>query len=136
MLILGGKWFVDSAVSLATAMGMSQAIIGLTIVAIGTSLPELATSIVAAMKKNSDLAVGNIVGSNIFNIFLILGISSLVAPLPKGNITNIDLILCILASLILLASSYLMGKYKVTRTEGAIFLVMYLAYLGYQVSQV
>ncbi len=136
LLILGGKWFVDSAVSLATAMGMSQAVIGLTIVAIGTSLPEMATSIVAAMKKNSDIAVGNIVGSNIFNIFFILGLSSIVAPLPLGNITAIDLYTCILASLVLLASAYLMGKYKVTRTEGAIFVVIYLAYLGYQVSQV
>ena len=135
LLILGGKWFVDSAVSLATDMGMSQAVIGLTIVAIGTSLPELATSVVAALKKNSDIAVGNIVGSNIFNIFFVLGVSSIVAPLPKGNITNIDLIVCILASLILLASSYLMGKYKVTRVEGGIFVILYLAYIGYQVSQ-
>ena len=86
LLILGGKWFVDSAVSLATAMGMSQAVIGLTIVAIGTSLPEMATSIIAAMKKNSDLAVGNIVGSNISNIFLILGMADIQGPLSKPTL--------------------------------------------------
>jgi cation:H+ antiporter len=135
LLVLGGKWFVDSAVDIAISLGMSQAVIGLTIVAVGTSLPEFATSVVAAMKKNSDIAVGNIVGSNIFNVFFILGISSLVAPLPIGNITDIDLYTCILASAILLASSYFMGKYKVTRVEGGIFVIIYLVYLGYQVSQ-
>ncbi|MFZ1749507.1 MAG: calcium/sodium antiporter, partial [Saprospiraceae bacterium] len=80
-LIGGGKLFVDGAVEIALKLGMSKAVIGLTIVAIGTSLPELATSVVAALKKNSDIAVGNIVGSNIFNVFLILGTSSLVSPL-------------------------------------------------------
>jgi cation:H+ antiporter len=135
-LVGGGKLFVDSAVDLALSFGMSKAVIGLTIVAIGTSLPELATSVVAALKKNSDIAVGNIVGSNIFNVFFVLGVSSLIAPLPKGNITDIDLYVCIFASLALLASGYIMGRHKVTKPEGIIFLLCYVLYLGYQVNQV
>ncbi len=135
LLIGGGKLFVDSAVSLALSFGMSQAVIGLTIVAIGTSLPELATSVVAALKKNSDIAVGNVVGSNIFNVFFILGASSIISPLDRGNITNIDLYACIFASVVLLASGYVMGRHKVTKVEGIIFVLLYIIYLGYQVQQ-
>lgn len=135
LLIGGGKLFVDSAVSLALSFGMSQAVIGLTIVAIGTSLPELATSVVAALKKNSDIAVGNVVGSNIFNVFFILGASSIISPLDRGNITNIDLYACIFASVVLLASGYVMGRHKVTKVEGIIFVLLYIVYLGYQVQQ-
>jgi cation:H+ antiporter len=135
LLIGGGKLFVDSAVELAMSFGMSKAVIGLTIVAIGTSLPELATSIVAALKKNSDIAVGNVVGSNIFNIFFILGASSVISPLERGNITDIDLYACIFASLVLLASGYVMGRHKVTKAEGIIFVLLYIGYLSYQVQQ-
>ncbi len=135
LLVVGGKIFVDSAVEIAIKAGMSKAVIGLTIVAIGTSLPELATSVVAALKKNSDIAVGNIVGSNIFNSFFILGISSVIAPLPQGGITEIDLLVCIGASLLLLIASYYMGKFKIVRTEGIIFILCYLVYIGYQVNQ-
>jgi cation:H+ antiporter len=135
LLVGGGKLFVDGAVALAVSFGMSQAVIGLTIVAAGTSLPELATSVTAALKKNSDIAVGNVVGSNIFNIFFILGISSLISPLPKGNITEIDLITCIFASVALLITAYVMGKHKVTRAEGVLFLIAYIVYLGYQIQQ-
>jgi cation:H+ antiporter len=135
-LISGGKVFVDAAVKLAESFGMSQAVIGLTIVAVGTSLPELATSVVAALKKNSDIAVGNIVGSNIFNVFFILGISSVISPLPKGQIDNIDLYTCIFASLVLLGASYFFGKHKITKYEGIFFLVCYIVYLSYQVSKV
>lgn len=136
LLVGGGKIFVDNAVALALEAGLSKEIIGLTIVAIGTSLPELATSVVAALKKNSDIAVGNIVGSNIFNIFFILGISSIIAPLPKGGISEIDLFVCIGASLILLFSSHFMGRFKIVKTEGIIFIFCYILYIGYQVSQV
>jgi cation:H+ antiporter len=135
MLVGGGKLFVDGAVALALSFGMSQAVIGLTIVAAGTSLPELATSVAAALKKNADIAVGNVVGSNLFNIFLVLGVGSVIAPLPKGNITDVDLITCIAASLALLISAYVLGKHKVTRTEGIIFLMAYIVYIGYQVQQ-
>ncbi len=136
LLVSGGKFFVDSAVELALGFGLSQAVVGLTIVAAGTSLPELATSVVAALKKNSDIAVGNIVGSNIFNIFFILGTSALISPLPKGNITDIDIYVCIFASLALFATCYVIGKNKINKIEGVIFILFYILYLAYQVSQV
>jgi len=135
LLVFGGKFFVDSAVKIAIGFGMSQAVIGLTIVAAGTSLPELATSVVAVLKKNSDIAVGNIVGSNIFNIFFILGISSLIAPLPSGNIKDMDMFVCIFASIALLVTCYIFGKQKITKIEGILFILCYIGYIGYQVSQ-
>lgn len=136
LLVVGGKFFVDNAVEIALAFGMSQAVVGLTIVAVGTSLPELATSVVATLKKNPDIAVGNIVGSNLFNVFFILGSSSLIAPLPKGDITDIDMYVCIIASALLLGASYLFGKNKISKIEGAFFLLCYIVYVGYQVSLV
>ena len=131
-LLGGGKLFVDNAVEIATLLGMSQAVIGITIVAFGTSLPELATSVVAAMKKNSDIAVGNVVGSNIFNVFFVLGISGLVAPLPKGGITNFDITIAIVSALGLLLGSVLLVKNQLGRTEGIIFFTGYIAYIIYQ----
>jgi cation:H+ antiporter len=136
LLVVGGKVFVDNAVEIALGLGMSQAVVGLTIVAVGTSLPELATSVVATLKKNPDIAVGNIVGSNIFNAFFILGSSSLIAPLPKGNISDIDMYVCIIASVLLLGACYLFGKNKISKIEGAFFLLCYIVYVSYQVSQV
>lgn len=133
-LVGGGKLFVDNVVSLATALGMSQAVIGITIVAIGTSLPELATSVVAAIKKNSDIAVGNIVGSNIFNVFFVLGISGVINPLPKGNITNLDILVAIAAALALLGGSLIFVKNQLGRIEGILFLTAYIAYIAYQIS--
>jgi cation:H+ antiporter len=97
-LIFGGRFMVNSAVDIARVLGISEAIIGLTIVSIGTSVPELATSIVAAMKKNSDIAIGNVVGSNIFNIFFILGISATISPLSFNPVMNFDLVVCALTS--------------------------------------
>ena len=135
LLVGGGKLFVDSAVKLAVSFGLSQAVIGLTIVAIGTSLPELATSVVAALKKNSDIAVGNAVGSNIFNIFLILGAGGIVAPLPQGNISDIDFYVCILASIVLLISGYAIESNKIKKIEGTFFVILYLMYIGFQVYQ-
>lgn len=123
---------MDNAVEIATLLGMSQAVIGITIVAFGTSLPELATSVVAAMKKNSDIAVGNVVGSNIFNVFFVLGISGLVAPLPKGGITNFDITIAIVSALGLLLGSVLLVKNQLGRTEGIIFFTGYIAYIIYQ----
>ena len=136
LLVGGGKFFVDNAVELALGFGMSKAVVGLTIVAAGTSLPELATSVVAALKKNSDIAVGNIVGSNIFNVFFILGSSALISPIPKGNITDIDMYVCIIASILLFGTCYVIGKQKVTKIEGVFFLLCYVVYIGYQVSMV
>ena len=100
MLVVGGQLIVNSATNIAESLGIRQAVIGLTIVALGTSLPELATSVVAATKKNSDIALGNVIGSNIFNVFLVLGISALVRPLPAYRIMEIDLEIVALGSLL------------------------------------
>ena len=100
-LTLGGKWIVDGAIALATKFGMSESLVGLTIVAVGTSLPELATSAVAAYKRNAEIAVGNVVGSNIFNIFFVLGISAIIKPLPFQMKNNRDIGVVIFSSLLL-----------------------------------
>ena len=128
-LILGGKWIVDGAVKIATSFGMSESLIGLTIVAIGTSLPELATSATAAYKKKADIAVGNVVGSNIFNILFVLGISSVIKPLPFALSNNVDIIVVIIASLLLFFSMFTGKKNSLDRWEGAVFLVLYLTYI-------
>ena len=124
MLVGGGDLFVDGASALASRLGVSQAIIGLTIVAAGTSLPELATSVVAARKGKSDLAIGNVVGSNIFNIFLVAGLSGTVRPLQFGSIGNIDLLTLTLSSLLFLAMARWGGTRIITRSEGAILVVL------------
>lgn len=130
-LFFGGKFLVDSAVSLALNIGMSEKVIGLTIVAVGTSVPELATSIVAAIHKKADIAVGNVVGSNIFNIFFVLGTTAVIKPIPFSPAINIDLLVTILASLLLFASSYTLGKKRIVRLEGGVFVALYLVYVVY-----
>lgn len=130
-LFFGGKYLVQSAVSLAREFGLSEKVIGLTIVAIGTSVPELATSVVAALKKKADIAVGNVVGSNIFNIFFILGTTSLIKPLPFAPDANIDLGMAILASLLLFIAAMTLGMKKIIRLEGAFFLAVYIGYVVY-----
>jgi cation:H+ antiporter len=129
-LTVGGKWIVDGAIALATKLGMSESLIGLTIVAVGTSLPELATSAVAAHKKNVEIAVGNVVGSNIFNIFFVLGISAIIKPLPFQTKNNIDLGVVILASLMLFFSMFTGKKRSLDRWEGIVFLILYLGYIA------
>lgn len=128
-LTVGGKWIVDGAVSIATGLGISQALIGLTIVAVGTSLPELATSAVAAYKKQADIAVGNIVGSNIFNIFWILGLSAVIKPLPFSPVLNIDIIVTILATLLLFLALFIGKKRVLERWQGACFIAIYIIYV-------
>jgi len=130
-LVLGGKWIVDGAVLIAESLGVSEALIGLTIVAIGTSLPELATSVVAAVKKNSDIAVGNIVGSNIFNIFWVLGVTSLIRPLPVSSAINADILVVLLATLLLFVFTLTGEKAKLTRRQGIIFVTLYVIYVIY-----
>jgi len=127
-LVIGGRLVVTSAIEMATAMGVSEKIIGLTIVAAGTSLPELATSMVAALKKNNDIAVGNIIGSNIFNIFLILGVSSLIRPLGFDASFNTDLYLLSLGTIVLLVFMFTGKKKKLDRWEAALLLAVYIAY--------
>ena len=131
-LLIGGRVTVEGAVNIAQSWGMSEAFIGLTVVAIGTSLPELATSTVAAFRRNVDIAVGNVVGSNIFNIFIVLGISSTVKPIPFNSDYNIDLGVMILVSLLLFVFVFIgHPKRTIQRREGALFLVAYAGYLGY-----
>jgi len=134
-LSVGGKWIVDGAVYMARSLGMSQSLIGLTIVAVGTSLPELATSAVAAYKKNAEIAVGNVVGSNIFNIFFVLGISSLIKPLPFQTKNNIDIVMVIFASLLLFFSMFTGKKRSLDRWEGIVFIFLYAGYLTFLIIQ-
>jgi len=128
-LTLGGKWIVDGAVAIAKNLGMSESLVGLTVVAVGTSLPELATSAVAAYKKNVDIAVGNVVGSNIFNIFFVLGISSIIKPLPFQTKSNWDVAVVIAASLLLFLAMFTGKKHSLDRWEGVVFLFLYGGYI-------
>ncbi|WP_159523141.1 calcium/sodium antiporter [Sunxiuqinia indica] len=132
-LITGGKLVVDNSVNIATELGISQKIIGLTIIAAGTSLPELVTSIVAALKKNSDIAIGNVIGSNIFNILLILSISSFVNPIPYSPIFNQDLLIVSGGTLFLLIAMFTGKRKKLDRWEALILLAFYLIYTTYLV---
>ena len=134
-LALGGKWIVDGAVHVARSLGMSESLVGLTIVAVGTSLPELATSAVAAYKKNVEIAVGNVVGSNIFNIFFVIGISSMVKPLPFHTKSNIDIGVVILASLLLFMSMFTGHTRRLDRWEGAAFIFLYACYTVFLIIQ-
>lgn len=129
-LTVGGKWIVDGAVHMALKFGMSQSLVGLTIVAVGTSLPELATSAVAAYKRNVEIAVGNVVGSNIFNIFFVLAVSSIVKPLPFQTIANRDIGVVILADILLFASMFTGRKRLLDRWEGYVFLILYAGYIS------
>lgn len=130
-LVIGGDWFVDGASGLAKILGMSEAVIGLTIVAAGTSLPELATSVVAAIKGKSDMAVGNVVGSNIFNATLVLGAAAAVRPLQFGQIGNIDLLTLTAASFLFWLMGKVWGEHVINRWEGAILLAGFIGYTAY-----
>lgn len=132
-LVYGGDRFVAGASGVALSLGMSEAVVGLTIVAAGTSLPELAASIAAAVKGNSGIAIGNVIGSNIFNIFLVLGVTATISPLPFGGITHLDLLVMMGASLVFWLFCWKFGKRTITRPEGAILFAIYIAYIVYQV---
>jgi cation:H+ antiporter len=130
LTLLGAGWLVDGAVWTARAAGVSEGVIGLTVVAVGTSLPELTAAVVAARRGHSDVAFGNVVGSNIYNLLGILGITGLVAPLSlPGDVTSLDLGLMIAASAALLPVA-LSGR-RISRGEGALFLALYAGYVGY-----
>jgi len=128
-LVGGGMLFVDSAVAIAQIFAVDEAIIGLTIVAVGTSMPELATSAVAALRKESDIAIGNIVGSNIFNILAILGIASMISPLSGIGFSSVDYLVMIGFAVILLPMAW-SGK-TLSRPEGAVLLLGYISYMAY-----
>lgn len=127
-LVIGGKWIVDGAVTFATMLGVSQSLIGLTVVAVGTSLPELATSVVAALKKQSDIAVGNVVGSNIFNVFWILGISAVLSPLPFADALRFDVLVAVLVTFALFLALFVGKRHTLDRWQGICFILLYVAY--------
>lgn len=128
-LYFGGDFIVESAVVLATDWGLSEVVIGILVVALGTSLPELATSVVASYKGNADMAIGNIVGSNIFNIFLVLGVSASISPIEFNPEINKDLLMAFVATLLLFIFVFTGKGRKVDRLEGSIFLALYFGYV-------
>lgn len=135
-LIVGGELIVKSAVNIATRMGVSEAIIGLTIVALGTSLPELATSVIAAAKHNSDIALGNVFGSNIFNVFFVLGISATIRPLPAYEGIELDALMAAAGSIIVWLAAKSNHARKIQRWAGAVLLLIYGGYLTYRLLNV
>lgn len=127
-LTLGSRIVVDSAISIAKQFNISDTLIGFTLVAAGTSFPELFTNIAAVRKKNADIAVGNIVGSNIFNIFFILGITATVKDIPIKGMQVVDLVILLLTTLLLFASAFLWKRHSIDRKEGFIMVISYFAY--------
>ncbi len=132
-LAFGGQWLVNGAVKIAEVFGMSEALIGLTIIAVGTSLPELAASAMAARKKHTDIAVGNIVGSNIFNFLLVLGSSSTIHPIGYSRVLNTDMFILFGATILLLFLIYIGRRNVLGRREGAVLVALYAAYIGFLV---
>ena len=127
-LLMGGNMFLDSAKSLARTWGMSESVISITIVAVGTSLPELITCVVAALRGNAQLALGNVLGSNIFNILMILGIAATIKPLCIENIMPADIMMLIASAVLCYIVVFTFGKHRFDRIEGIIFLLLFVAY--------
>lgn len=134
MLVGGGKLVVDNAVEIAKQYGLSEKLIGLTILAAGTSLPELATSAVAAYKKNTDIAIGNVVGSNIFNMFFILGITSIVSPVQFNAALNFDILVLSGATIILMVFMFTLHQRRLDRWEAALMFGGYIVYMVYSIA--
>lgn len=130
-LIFGGRFFVDHTVSIAERFHVSEAFISITLMAVGTSLPELATCVVAALKGKNQLALGNVIGSNIFNIALIIGVSGVISPFEIASISTVDMAMVLVASLMLLMAAFTFKKGKLDRVEGAIYLLCYIGYIVY-----
>lgn len=128
-LFIGGKWTVDGAVFIAQQVGLSQFLISATVIAIGTSLPELATGITAARKQQTGIAVGNVAGANIYNIFWILGITALIAPVAVPSFINTDIMIMGAATLLLLAFIFIGKHREIERWQGGIFIGLYVAYI-------
>lgn len=131
MLFFGGRWVVGGAVDIAKALGLSEFVCSVVILAVGSSLPELVTSLVAAYKKEPDLSVGNIIGSNIFNIFWILGITAIIRPVPVTLGLNIHTIFLMVITLYLFLFMFVGKKYKLERWQGILFMIMYMLYIVY-----
>ena len=134
-LVWGGDRFVEGASGIAQGLGVSEAVIGLTIVAAGTSLPELATSVVAAVKGRPGLALGNVIGSNIFNVLMVLGLSATIRPLPFGGIGNFDLGTLLVASVLFWLFGWLFRERTITRAEGAVLVAVYVGYVAVLISR-
>ena len=134
-LIYGGQCFVDGASGIARSLGVSESVIGLTLVAGGTSLPELATSVVAALKKNPEMAVGNVIGSNLFNVFFVLGCSASITAMPVQGISSLDLGMHILACLLLFIFGLFFQQRTITRIEGIALVACYIGYTTYLILQ-
>lgn len=132
-LVTGGKLFIEGAVDLARIAGLSEILIGLTIVAIGTSLPELVTSIVATKNGHADIAIGNVVGSSVFNIFWILGITAIIAPVPLSAAANFDIVMMLGSSFILFVALSFANRHQLTRKHGILMLSTYAAYTAFLV---
>jgi cation:H+ antiporter len=130
-LFLGGRFVVDYAVKIAETFGMSEKLIGFTIVSIGTSLPEVVTSAVAAKRGRTDIAIGNVVGSNLLNIFFVLGLSATIAPLTFDPVINVDIFVLISASLILFAVMFIGKRFSLGKREAVFFLLIYFSYVIY-----
>ena len=128
-LIFGGEMFLNSATAIARSMGVSESVIAITLVAGGTSLPELASSIVSLVKGKADMALGNVLGSNIFNILGILGIASLINPLTMGGITPRDLLMVLLSAVLIFVAAFTFRRHALDRTEGILFLALYAGYI-------
>lgn len=134
-LIGGGELFLDGATRIARRLGVSESVIAITLVAGGTSLPELASSVVSLLKGRSEMALGNVLGSNIANILLILGVSATIHPLSMGGITLVDMLMVVLSSLVLFLAAFTFRRKAVDRVEGVLFLAIYIVYIGYLVSK-
>lgn len=134
-LYFGGQWVVSGAVGFAQTWGVDDALIGLTIIAIGTSAPELVASAVAAYRNETDIAVGNVVGSNIFNLLWVLGLTSSIVELPFEVITNTDLVMVIVSSALIIVAMVSSRRYVVLRSHGILFVCLYVAYLFYVVQR-
>jgi cation:H+ antiporter len=132
---IGANWVVEGALGLSESLGMSKSFVGLTIVAIGTSLPELVTCVLAALRGNTDLAVGNVIGSNIFNLLWVLGLSALIRPLPFELVSNTDILMVIAASALLLLATAAGKRYWIDRAEGGLFVVAYALYLMFLIQR-
>ena len=130
-LVFGGEMFLKSATAIARTLGISESVIAITLVAGGTSLPELASSVVSLLKGKAEMALGNVIGSNIANILLILGLSATIHPLSMGGITVWDLLMVVLSSVLLFLAAFTFKRRAIDRWEGAIFLAIYVAYIGY-----
>ena len=130
-LVFGGRLFVDHTVSIAEQFHVSEAFISITLMALGTSLPELATCVVAAMKGKNQLALGNVIGSNIFNILLIIGASGLISPFEIQSISSVDMIMVVAVMVMLWRAALTFKKRELDRVEGAIFLLCYIGYITY-----